>query len=86
MKKFTTIDWLYNLYVSGTILATISLVVKLLGHDKETCVALWIVSIALVIPYLIFKQWRQENWTGKDLWPWLILAATGIIYLIINNK
>lgn len=86
MKKFTTIDWLYNLYVSGGILAAISLVFKLLCHNKETCVTLWIISMVLVMPYIIFKKWRQENWTAKDLWPWVVLAAISIIYLIINNK
>ena len=85
MMKFTTKDSLYNLQITGTILAEISLVVKLIGYDKGTCVTLWIISIVLAMPYIIYKVWRQEGWTSKDLWPWSILAAICIIYLIINN-
>lgn len=85
MMKITTKDSLYNLQITGTILAEISLVVKLIGYDKGTCVTLWIISIVLAMPYIIFKVWRQEDWTSKDLWPWSILAAICIIYLIINN-
>ena len=76
----------FTLHIIGVLIAAFSLIVKLLFAQLETSVILWILSITLILPYLIFKQWRQENWTGKDLWPWLILAATGIIYLIINTK
>lgn len=86
MKKFTTTDWLYNLFITGIITAAIGLIVKLSGHEQEACVALWIMSLLLVTPYIIFKKWRQEKWTTKDFWPWAVLAAICIIYLIINNK
>lgn len=76
----------FTLHIIGVLIAAFSLIVKLLFAQLETSVILWILSITLILPYLIFKQWRQEKWTGKDLWPWLILAATGIIYLIINTK
>jgi len=86
MKKKHLRKLFFTLHIIGVLIAAFSLIVKLLFAQLETSVILWILSITLILPYLIFKQWRQENWTGKDLWPWLILAATGIIYLIINTK
>ena len=86
MKKKHLRKLFFMLHIIGVLIAAFSLIVKLLFAQLETSVILWILSITLILPYLIFKQWRQENWTGKDLWPWLILAATGIIYLIINTK
>ena len=86
MKKKHLRKLFFTLHIIGVLIAAFSLIVKLLFAQLETSVILWILSITLILPYLIYKQWRQENWTGKDLWPWLILAATGIIYLIINTK
>lgn len=86
MKKVETRNILYNLNVTGVLLAAFSLIIKQLFEYKEVSIILWILSITFIIPYLIYKQWKQENWTSKDLWPNALLTLVCIIYLFINNK
>lgn len=86
MTKITTAKWLYSLYLAGPILAALCLVAKLLRFHLEVYITLWIFSIILVTPYIIYKLRKHENFTAKELWPWSMLAAICVIYLILNNK
>ena len=86
MKNLATRKLFFYLHVTGVLLAAFSLIVKQLYGNKEACIILWIVSLMLIAPYLIYKQQKQENLTSKDWWPYALLGVVLIIYLIINNK
>ncbi len=86
MKKKHLRKLFFTLHIIGVLIAAFSLIVKLLFAQLENSVILWILSITLILPYLIYKQWKQENWTRKDWWPYAFLAGVCIIYLLITNK
>jgi len=86
MKKMEKRNILFVMHYIGVAAASIALFARLLFDNKQTCIALWVLSIVLFSPYIIYKQLKQENWTNKDLWPNALLAVVCIIYLIINNK
>ena len=86
MKKSNIREIFYTLHIIGVLIAAFSLIAKMLFAQQETSVILWILSITLVIPYLIYKQLKQENWTSNDFWPYAFLSVVCIIYLLITNK
>lgn len=86
MKKSNIREIFYTLHIIGVLIAAFSLIAKMLFAQQETSVILWILSITLVLPYLIYKQLKQENWTSNDLWPYAFLSFVCIIYLLITNK
>jgi len=86
MMKTNIREIFFTLHIIGVLIAAFSLIVKLLFAQLETSVILWILSITLILPYLIYKQWKQENWTRKDWWPYAFLAGVCIIYLITNKR
>lgn len=86
MKKTNIREILFTLHLIGVFIAAFSLIVKMLFAQQETSVILWILSIILVIPYLIYKKLKQEKWTSNDFWPYAFLSVVCIIYLLITNK
>lgn len=86
MKKSNIREIFYTLHIIGVLIAAFSLIAKMLFAQQETSVILWILSITLVIPYLIYKQLKQENWTSNDFLPYAFLSVVCIIYLLITNK
>ena len=86
MKKTNIREIFFTLHLIGVLIAAFSLIAKMLFAQQETSVILWILSITLVIPYLIYKQLKQENWTSNDFWPYAFLSVVCIIYLLITNK
>jgi len=86
MKKKHLRKLFFTLHLIGVLIAAFSLIAKMLFAQQETSVILWILSITLVIPYLIYKQLKQENWTSNDFLPYAFLSVVCIIYLLITNK
>lgn len=86
IKKRNIREIFFTLHLIGVLIAAFSLIAKMLFAQQETSVILWILSIILIIPYLFYKQLKQENWTSNDLWPYAFLAVVCIIYLLITNN